>query len=164
MIGHSMAILLNTQSRLKCPDIENLWYFNFHTAYYSFVLLIVTMSELFINLAISVHIFKNDQVMKGLLPNTVLKRRHRENAIGLAGHLVSFCLKWLSFGLWHIAIKQMIPPWIGGNGSLIVFSGISSLCNIAFSRPLKSELGKLTESCKGTRRCVDIIQKIKSNT
>ena len=139
--------LFNMQSSLRRPDLQDTFpYFDFHPRLYYIAILVVTMDELAINISISTHIFQHDRSMNGLLPNAVIKRRHRENAIGFAGHFIHFVLEWLSFGFWQLAVKRIVPPWIGGISSLILFSGISSICTMASSKPLQTELTLLSES------------------
>ena len=53
--------------------------------FYSLAVLALTNVELAINLSISIHLFKHDQSMKGLLPNAVVKRRFRRNAVSFVG-------------------------------------------------------------------------------
>ena len=85
-IAHSLMVLHNTQSRLKCPNLEDSgMHFTFPQDFYSLAVLALTIVELAINLSISIHLFKHDQSMKGLLPNAVVKRRFRRNAVSFVG-------------------------------------------------------------------------------
>lgn len=163
---HSFLVLFNMLASLKCPNVQedSILYFDFHPRLYNVAILVVTMAELAINISISTHIFKNDCSMKDLLPNAVIKRRHRQNAIGFAGHFIHFVLEWLSFGFWQLAVKQIVPPWIGGISSLILFSGITSICTIAFSRPLQVELTLLFESCPASRAVINILHKLNTRS
>ena len=116
-IAHSLMVLHNTQSRLKCPNLEDSgMHFTFPQDFYSLAVLALTNVELAINLSITIHLFKHDQSMKGLLPNAVVKRRFRRNAVSFVGkaafigpfHMASSLAKQLCLNLNYVQQAKII--------------------------------------------------------
>ena len=78
-----------------------------------------------------------------------------------SGHFAHFVLEGMSFGFLKLATKKIIPPWIGGICALLIFSGITSLVDIAFSSPLQEELTVFFQPNSASRKAHEYLHKLK---
>ena len=142
IIIHCYLALHDSQSRMKCPGLQESEMYSLKPWVYYMALAVSSLAEIAIYIWICSVVLKQDNSMKGLLSKASLKRRNRKNAINFGGHFIHFSIDWLAVLLWTLSSRGRLPPGPG----LVLVGGITSLITIAFSDPLKNELFLLLEN------------------
>ena len=110
---------------------------------------IITSVEFAMYVSICIHLYSHDKSMKSLLPATTLKKRNKQNAIDLFGHILSFVIDNLFPFI--CAVNVAILPASDLTKNLLYALalstyGIYSFCQILISETLKKELMNLLDA------------------